>query len=108
MLRKMKNMKQNHILSKGERIVLGYQVVQILSVFHVLYRLAPEYGLHLIVVHINHVIRGEEADRDEAFVREICNQWKLEFRSFHFDIVKLPKRTVVRREAEKHKISNVH
>lgn len=94
MLRKIEEyMKQNHILSKGDRIVLGVSGgADSVCLLHVLYRLAPEYGLHLIVVHINHGIRGEEADRDEAFVREICNQWKLEFRSFHFDIIEIAKK----------------
>jgi tRNA(Ile)-lysidine synthase len=63
MLRKIEEyMKQNHILSKGDRIVLGVSGgADSVCLLHVLYRLAPEYGLHLIVVHINHGIRGEEA-----------------------------------------------
>lgn len=29
----------------------------------------------LIAAHFNHRLRGEAADRDEAFVREICDRW---------------------------------
>ncbi|MBQ5840660.1 MAG: tRNA lysidine(34) synthetase TilS [Clostridia bacterium] len=32
----------------------------------------PQKGLSLHAVHIHHGLRGEEADRDEAFVREQC------------------------------------
>ena len=31
-----------------------------------------EYDLTLMVVHINHCLRGEDADRDEAFVEKLA------------------------------------
>ena len=34
--------------------------------------LAEERGIALTVCHVNHGLRGETADRDEAFVREVC------------------------------------
>ena len=34
--------------------------------------LAEEKGIALTVCHVNHGLRGETADRDEAFVREVC------------------------------------
>ena len=43
-----------------------------LSVF--LKRLAGEWGLSLGAVHINHGIRGAEADRDEAFCLQLAEE----------------------------------
>lgn len=35
---------------------------------------AKEHGLKLILAHVNHMIRGEEADADEGFVRETAEK----------------------------------
>lgn len=34
-----------------------------------------ERGGRVIAAHFNHQLRGDAADRDEEFVREICGQW---------------------------------
>ena len=43
---------------------------------YVLKELANEYGIILSAVHINHLLRGEESDRDQAFVEELCKRKK--------------------------------
>ena len=45
--------------------------------------LAEENGITLTVCHVNHGLRGETADRDEAFVREACARLGLPLRVFH-------------------------
>ena len=39
-----------------------------------------------VAVHLNHLIRGAEADRDEDFSREFCSALGVEFLSFRRDI----------------------
>lgn len=41
---------------------------------------------NLLCVHINHMIRGEEAIRDEFFCKSICKQYGVKFASFRVDI----------------------
>lgn len=36
--------------------------------------LSAEYGYKLAAVHVNHLLRGEESDRDELFCRELCEK----------------------------------
>ena len=40
----------------------------------VLKELEAELGIRLAAFHLNHGLRGEEADRDEAYVRELCER----------------------------------
>ena len=41
------------------------------------------FSVDIGVVHVNHGIRGETADRDEDFVREYCKKHKIEFIAFN-------------------------
>ncbi len=43
------------------------------ALLHVLLSLAPSMDFKVAAAHLNHGIRGEEADRDEFFVRELCD-----------------------------------
>ena len=45
----------------------------------VLRRLAPRLGITLRAAHFHHGIRGEEADRDEEFCRELCARWDIPY-----------------------------
>ena len=47
------------------------------ALLHILKRLQPEFGFSLCVVHVNHLLRGEEAERDARFVQELCERWNI-------------------------------
>jgi tRNA(Ile)-lysidine synthase len=42
------------------------------AMLHTLRSLRERFGYRIAAAHLNHAIRGAEADRDEAFVRELC------------------------------------
>ena len=41
----------------------------------VLLSVKEDLNLRVYAAHFNHGLRGEESDRDEAFVRELCRRW---------------------------------
>ncbi len=41
--------------------------------------LAPELGIELRAAHFHHGLRGAEADRDEAFCRDLCRDWGIPY-----------------------------
>ncbi len=47
---------------------------------HVLRQLSTEMGFKILCAHINHNLRGSESDRDEAFVRDLCEKYGIECR----------------------------
>ncbi|MDZ4168103.1 MAG: tRNA lysidine(34) synthetase TilS [Coriobacteriia bacterium] len=49
-----------------------------------------ELGVHrLRVLHVNHLLRGDHADADERFVRELCEELDVEHREVRFDVAAL-------------------
>lgn len=53
---------------------------------HLLVQLQPELGFRLKVVHVNHGLRGEDADADARFVQALCKQYGVPCRVVNADI----------------------
>lgn len=91
MLRKVEEyIKEQGMIKQGDRIVAGISGgADSVCLFHVLLELMPIYNLKLFVVHINHGIRGKEADEDEEFVKDLCIGAGVSFTSVYKDIPKI-------------------
>ena len=48
--------------------------------------LRPKYGWKLYALHLNHRIRGEEAERDEAYCRWLCEEKQVPLRIVREDV----------------------
>ncbi|GAB4238165.1 MAG: tRNA lysidine(34) synthetase TilS [Acidobacteriota bacterium] len=49
------------------------------ALLYLLRELQESWELQLVVAHVHHGLRGEEADQDEAFVRALAQRWELPF-----------------------------
>jgi len=64
-----------------------------MALLSILCALREDYTLELAAAHVNHGLRGAEAQRDEDFVREICAEWGVALRVLHADIAKTAQET---------------
>ena len=60
-----------------------------MALLTVLNSLKDELGITLSAAHLNHLIRGDEADRDEAFVKEQCEKLGVELFCERIDVPKI-------------------
>ena len=67
--------KKNHMTDRGDGVLAavsgGADSVCLLLLLH---EIAAELGIKIFAFHMNHGIRGAEADRDERFVAELCER----------------------------------
>ena len=56
------------------------------SLLHLLVSLQCDFGYTLEAAHVHHGLRGKEADRDERFVRELCDRWNVPLHVLHADV----------------------
>ena len=67
---------RNDLLQNGDQVIVALSGgADSVTLLHLLISLKEKYNLTVIAAHLNHGIRGAEADRDEAFVTELCARW---------------------------------
>ncbi|MBR5112192.1 MAG: tRNA lysidine(34) synthetase TilS [Clostridia bacterium] len=64
-----------NMISGGEKIIVALSGGgDSVSLLHILLSLKDRYSLDIEAAHVNHCIRGEDADADEAFVSALCEK----------------------------------
>lgn len=85
---------QNQILEAGlpagaDRVICGLSGgADSVFLLRLLVLLRDEPGIRLRALHVHHGIRGAEADRDEVFVRKLCEELCVPLTVRHFDVPK--------------------
>ena len=80
--------KGHGLLSEGDRILVAVSGgPDSVALLHVLHELQNEFSLHLEVAHLQHGIRGAEAEQDARFVAELAERLTL---PFHLKKIDLP------------------
>lgn len=74
MITKVRQTIENYnMLRRGDTIIVGISGgADSVCLLSVLLSLREELELNIVAVHVNHGIRGEEALRDESFVKKLC------------------------------------
>lgn len=88
-----RTIEENRMIERGEGVVVGVSGgPDSVALLHLLSRWRETWSLKLMVAHCNHGLRGEESERDEAFVRKISGLWGIPFETKRFDCENLKKK----------------
>lgn len=77
---------------EGKKIVVGLSGgSDSMCLINILNLLKTEFNFTLEAAHVNHCIRGEDADNDENFCRQQCENMGIKFNSLKADVITLAK-----------------
>ncbi|WFA07728.1 tRNA lysidine(34) synthetase TilS [Tissierella sp. Yu-01] len=77
----------NNLIEKDENIVIGVSGgPDSMALLYSLIELKDEFKFNIFVAHVNHGVRGDEADADQEFVKNKANELKLPFYSINVDM----------------------
>ena len=66
------------MLQNGDSVVVGLSGgADSVSLLHVLNSIKEKYNLTIYAAHLNHMLRGEEAERDEDFCKILCKKYNI-------------------------------
>lgn len=79
--------KEQQLIKQDSTVLVGVSGgPDSLALLHFLSSLKQTYHLRLIVVSIDHMLRGEASKADLAYVQSVCVEWQLEFVSIQVDV----------------------
>lgn len=86
----IKTIEENSLIKKGSCVIIAVSGgADSMALMYLLNSLKREYDLTLTVAHVNHGIRGEEAERDEKFVEKHAQKLGIAFKCLHADVPSL-------------------
>lgn len=82
--------KENEMLARNCAVIAGVSGGNdSMTMLHLLRRLREIWHFHLRVVHVNHGIRGAEADRDQRMVETVCTESNIPCSVYRYDVPEL-------------------
>ncbi len=67
--------RRHHMLASGDTVLIGVSGgPDSVALLHGLFELRSNWSLHLVVVHLNHQLRGATADQEAAFVERLASR----------------------------------
>jgi tRNA(Ile)-lysidine synthase len=88
--RVLDTIRKHNLIENGDKVVVGVSGgPDSVCLLHALHSLAAELNIELFAVHINHMLRGEEACEDERYVSSLCASLSIPLHSLSCNIRKL-------------------
>lgn len=87
--RALETIQRHHLLTPGAAVIAAVSGgADSMALLFLLEEIREEFSLNLSAAHINHGLRGAEADRDEALVRDTCKRLKIPLSVLHADVAR--------------------
>ena len=84
-----KIIEEHNMLSHGDRVVVGLSGgADSMTLLHLLNSIKDEYSLEIVACHVNHLLRGDESQRDMLFVQDVCNKMGIPLETLVIDVGK--------------------
>lgn len=78
---------ENKLIQNGDKVLVALSGgADSVCLLDVLQNLKDHYGIMIAAAHLHHGLRGEDADHDEAFAKELCLKKGIPFFSRHVDV----------------------
>ncbi|MCI1944586.1 tRNA lysidine(34) synthetase TilS [Clostridium luticellarii] len=83
----LNTIRENNMFISGDRVIVAVSGgPDSICLLHVLYTLREKLNITLLAAHVNHCLRGIEADKDELYVENFCKNLGIQFKSLKIDI----------------------
>ena len=85
---------KHRMLEKGDNVAVGFSGgADSVCLLHILYMLRERYELNITACHVNHMLRGNEADRDEQFCRDFCARYGIKLEVLRVDVADIAEKS---------------
>ena len=83
---------RHNMLGKDDKVIAGISGgADSVCLLCVLKDLQLRYGFSLEAVHVNHMLRGAEAEEDARFTKELCRQMQVPCTVYAYPVADCPK-----------------
>ncbi len=87
-----KTIYENSLVNKGDTVLCAVSGgADSICLLHVMLALREELDLKIAVANVNHLIRGEESDRDSNFVKKVCKDYGVECYHREYNVIRISK-----------------
>lgn len=87
-----KYIEDNSMIDKGDRVLVALSGgPDSICLLHVLNSLKDRLGIEILAAHVNHCLRGKEADNDEMYAKRFCENLGIDFYVKRIEIDKVAK-----------------
>ncbi len=87
-----KTIYDNSLINKGDTVICAVSGgADSICLLHVMLALKEEFDLRIAIANVNHLIRGEESDRDSDFVKKVCRDYGVECYYREYNVPRIAK-----------------